>query len=255
MDNNTVPINPPTAVVAPVTESIQPQVTVPTPFPEPTLKKNYTKLIIIIMLVVLLIGLSIYLIYKYKNNNKNNLEPTLIETSYEKDGTKYTNTQYDDLNQKILDTSCFTSIIPKSARIIPNSGPKDDCSLRVIMPDTTLEFVKVTAIDENDKQNLRDVVYSADNTYRKSFLESGNTKYESNISENINFGGFNSYILNYFDGSMNWQTYFIDVPEDKKYQANELKVRGFFINGFANDPSVDVFSKYYKEFITNLKFK
>lgn len=247
--NNTVPsvIPPQPFVIVP----IQPQVATSQPLTEPP-KKSYLKLVIILGLVILIVGIVSYLIYK---NYKKNLEPTYIETMYEKNGTKHTSIQYDDPNQKLLDTSCFSSVIPESASIVPNSGPEDDCSFRVIMPDTTLEFIKIIAIDENDRQNLRDVVYSTDDKYRKSFLESGNTKYESKISENVNFGGFNSYILNYFDGSMNWQTYFVDVPENKNYKVNGLVVRGFFINGFANDQSIDVFSKYFKEFITNLKFK
>ena len=194
------------------------------------------------------------MVYFFYRNAKRNLGANYIENTYDKDGTKYTNIQYDDLNQKSLSTSCFSSVIPKSARVV-SAGINNDCTIQVVMPDTTLEFVKVIAIDENEKQSIRDAAYSADELYRKLFSESGNTKYESKISENVNFGGFNSYILNYYDGSMNWQTYFIEVPESKNYKVKGLKVRGFFISGMANDPSIDVFSKYYKELITNLRFK
>lgn len=259
MENNTVtPSNPeiPPVVTTPQTvQPVEPQISVTstpqlTSAPEPKPKSNIKSILIIVGLVILFIVIGFYLIGK--NINKN-VDPEIVVTTSENNGKKVTNIQYNDQTQKILTNSCFSTVIPKSAQV-RGAETGDDCTFTVVMPDTTIPFVTVIAIDENDKSDIKEVVYAHDAEYKR-INEEANRKYESKISENVNFGGFNTYILNYYDGSNNKASYYIDVPLNTGYKVNDLSVRAFFMNGYANDPSMDVFSKYYKDFVTNIEFK
>lgn len=256
MENNPTPEIPQTTPVVPITPvtPVNPPITQPQPvveniIPEPPMK-NPTKIIVIAIILVLIVGTLTFLLYKYINSTKP--KSGIVKTSYVKDGTTFTNYQFDDQERKTLETSCFTSVVPSSAKI--NYAAGGDCTLQAVMPDTTMPFLNVIAIDENDNQDIKEVVYAHDAEYRQ-LSESENGVYESKISEEINFGGLRAYILNYYDGTVNKSSYYIDIPEASGYKVNGLSVRGLFINGFANDPTIDVFSKYFKEFVENFKYK
>ncbi|MCG2688630.1 hypothetical protein L6250_03295 [Candidatus Parcubacteria bacterium] len=178
----------------------------------------------------------------------------IIKTTYESDSTKYTSFQLDDSERKELNTSCYMSIVPKSA-VVTNPGSGNNCTSNITMPDTTIPYVKVVAISDSQGLTVREAAYSGKTTIDQEFKDAGNTKYNSQVIENVSLGGFNSYLLKYTDGVSNSRSYYVEVSDSKDYIADSKKVVGFFINGYDNNPQTDVFTKYLDLFLVNLKFK
>jgi len=221
--------------------------------PAPDGKNKLIKIIAIgIAVFIILILLSLVLIRIF---TKKNSTPIITETITQKGGTQITSYQLDDPDRKSLDTPCYTSLIPKSAKINASTQTGDACSIRIIMPDTTLPFVEIIAIKAGETLTTKEAAYSAKAAYDQEFKKADYSKYSTNVTENVDYGGLNSYLLDYFNGTYRYKAYFVDVPSNKGYIAVDKNVVGFFINGFAGDPTKDVFTKYFSEFSQNLKFK
>lgn len=183
---------------------------------------------------------------------QNNASKVITSQTIDKNGTIFTSYQYDESTNKTYKNTCFSTKIPSSAKVESRSG--DNCSLQITMPDTTLPYVNVVAITESDPTTTEQAAKSAKQMADQEFFASGKTDQEALIVANTNIGGLNSYQLNYTDGTYGYKSYFIDVPFSKGFFANNERVKGFYVEGFQNKNTNDVFTKYYDLFIRNLKF-
>jgi len=179
MDNimPATPQNPPqattptqsTSQISPPTEPVQQNV-----IPEQPKSKTSKKKIILVVIVLMVLGLSSFLFVK--SRQKKVSSSNITKTTYESNGATYTAYQVDDTERKDLTTPCYSSEVPKSAVFIPSTVAKDECSLQLSMPDTTLPFAKIIAINDAQGMTLKETAYSAKSTYEQLYKDAGNTK-------------------------------------------------------------------------------
>ncbi|MEK7142956.1 MAG: hypothetical protein AAB785_01970 [Patescibacteria group bacterium] len=199
--------------------------------PAPRKNKIKNKLIIIaaIVIALLIVGLGMKLLNKDEDNGG------ALDTTETK-----------------LATSCYTSIIPKSA--IVESNLEDDCAIRVRMPNNKLSFVSVVGIYDSDGLTVKETALSQKSRDDQYFPSAG-YKYNSQNITDVSLAGLKAYLFKSIVGDSSFKSYFIELPKNHFYSAKGKKIIGLILGGFDFDSQANEFTKYLNLFIDNLKFK
>lgn len=255
MDPNspTPAVTPPAPQIpaAPAPVETPPVVTPPAPPANPGGGRK-KKIFIIISVVVLVIFLILAILVGIGLASLRNSASKSTEST-EENGTKITAYQFDDSTRVDYSNPCFTTKIPGTAKVETKSA--ENCTMRVVMPDTTLPFIQVASITDMEGLTAKQAIQAAKTQYDDLYKQAGNDKATTKITEDVGLANLPAHRLDYSDGTFSFVSYFVEVPEDKNYMEEGEKIGAFLVNGYNNNVATDVFTKYTLEFISNLRFK
>lgn len=164
--------------------------------------------------------------------------------------TKVTNYNVVPQKHKTYSNACFSSTIPD-----PSTIYEKDCHTVITFEGTTIPYVVVTATVDLKSTDSKTDINKAIPILKELLKNDERFQIEGVKIGEETINGNKFYVASWSDQLYDNKLYFIDQPLTTNYTYEGKRIKYFTFKGLAGDPNRDPFSKEFKTFMENFKFK